>query len=411
MLAGVVLLANPGAAVARARTHNTAQADHSGPTSSALTGQSVTTPSTAPATATTPEATGTTGTTDTADATQPSDASPAPASSTPANFSFANAPISTSGLPDFPSADGDYPRVQPDVRVSATRLIVSQGVPLNFQNVSYGDPTEHNSYDVYWPASPSLRRGGAVLMIHGGSWVMGNKSLDTPYAMAVARAGYVVAAMDYSTWPNLRAWPAAAQDAFAVADSFRSRSSVYGFDPAHLVAAGWSAGGNLAELLGTVGRGSDRVAAVVSWSGISDLPALNMAESTVPLANTLATFFGCPLMACPKVWLNASPVTYAGPGDAPTLLFAGNREFIPTTQSSELADKLQAAGVPTTLDILDTDLHGGDERPLSVLQLMDWLHRYADTSAVDTVNTATTPSTSSGPVPDVTSISLRAVGK
>jgi acetyl esterase/lipase len=120
-------------------------------------------------------------------------------------------------------------------------------------------------------------------------------------------------------------------------------------------------------------------------------------------------------MACPGLWVNASPVTYAGPGDAPTLLFAGSREFIPTTQSSELADKLQAAGVPATLDILDTDLHGGDERPLSVLQLMDWLHRYADTSAAtdtaETESTANAPSTSTDPVPDVTSISLRTLGK
>jgi acetyl esterase/lipase len=406
VLAGVVLLANPGAAVARARTHSTSQApqvDKSEPTSPALTGQSVTAPSTAPATEATPAAT---DAGPAADPAQSSSTSSTQATSMPTNFSFANAPVSTSGLPDFPSVDGDYPQVLPAVRVSETRLIVSNGVPLNFQNVGYGDPTEHNSYDVYWPASPSLRRGGAVLMIHGGSWVMGNKSLDTPYAMAVARAGYVVAAMDYSTWPNLRAWPAAVQDAFAVADSFRSRANVYGFDPAHLVAAGWSAGGNLAELLGTVGRGTDRVAAVVSWSGISDLPALNSSESTVPLANTLATFFGCPLMACPKLWLNASPVTYVGPGDAPSLLFAGDREFIPTTQSSELADKLGAAGVPATLDILDTDLHGGDERPLTVLQLMDWLHRYADVEPQ--VDTSTPPP---APGPDLTSISLRTAGK
>ena len=294
------------------------------------------------------------------------------------------------------------------MRVSATRLIVSDGVPLNFQNVSYGDPAEHNSYDVYWPASPSLRRGGAVLMIHGGSWVMGRKELDTPYAEQVARAGYVVAAMDYSTWPDLRAWPAAPQDAFAVADSFRSRAGIYGFDPAHLVAAGWSAGGNLAELLGTVGRGSDRVAAVVSWSGISDLAELPADSSTQPLANTLAQFFGCQLMACPRLWMEASPVDYVGAGDAPMLLFAGSREFIPTTQTTNLADKLHAAGVPATVDILDTDLHGGDQRPFTMVQLMDWLHRYADAPAPATTSTSTN---TQSPTPNVTSISLRAVTK
>ena len=387
-MAGVVLLANPGAAVARAERPT--NASHDAATSSALTGQSVTAPSTAPATATTPASSD--GTAPVADATRPSSTSPAQASPSPTNFSFTNAPRSTSGLPDFPAADGSYPQVQPAVRVSATRLIVSDGVPLNFQNVSYGDPAEHNSYDVYWPASPSLRRGGAVLMIHGGSWVMGRKELDTPYAEQVARAGYVVAAMDYSTWPDLRAWPAAPQDAFAVADSFRSRAGIYGFDPAHLVAAGWSAGGNLAELLGTVGRGTDRVAAVVAWSGISDLAELPADESTQPLANTLAQFFGCPLLACPKLWTNASPVNYVGAGDAPMLLFAGSREFVPTTQTTNLADKLHSAGVPASVDILDTDLHGGDQRPFTMVQLMDWLHRYADAPAPATRRPARTVS-------------------
>jgi acetyl esterase/lipase len=178
----------------------------------------------------------------------------------------------------------------------------------------------------------------------------------------------------------LRAWPAAAQDTFAVADSFRSRASLYGFDPAHVVAAGWSAGGNLAELLGTVGRGTDRVAAVVSWSGISDLTALAAAASTKPLSNTVTKLIGCSQAACPQTWSNASPLSHVGPGDAPALLFAGSREFVPTTQSSALEDKLRAADVRAELQILDTVHHGGDLRPFTMVALLDWLHQYADSS-------------------------------
>ena len=220
--------------------------------------------------------------------------------------------------------DDAYPVVLPQIRVGATRVLHSEGVALYFQNVSYGDPADGNSYDVYWPVAPSLRRGGAVLMIHGGSWIFGRKDMDTPYAIAAARAGYVVAAMDYSTFPHMRAWPAAAQDAFAAADSFRARAGIYGFDPAHLVAAGWSAGGNLAGLLGTVGRGTDRVAAVVSWSGISDMTALPATQSTVPLSKALSQLIGCSPLDCPATWRNGSPVTHVGAGDAPTLLFAGS---------------------------------------------------------------------------------------
>jgi acetyl esterase/lipase len=278
----------------------------------------------------------------------------------------------------LPAGDDPYPVVLPQIRAGATSVIQSEGVALYVQNVSYGDPADGNSYDVYWPVRPALRRGGAVLMIHGGSWIFGRKDMDTPYALATARAGYVTAVMDYSTFPHMRAWPAAAQDAFAAADSFRSRSDIYGFDPGHLVAAGWSAGGNLAELLGTVGRGTDRVAAVVAWSGISDMTKLPSIESTSALADALGKLIGCSLSACPHIWRNGSPVTHVGNGDAPTLLFAGSREYVPSTQSSALRAELHSAGIPAELQILDTDLHGLEQRPLTTATVLDWLHRYAD---------------------------------
>ena len=96
----------------------------------------------------------------------------------------------------------------------------------------------------------------------------------------------------------------------------------------------------------------------------------------------MRNLIGCSLAACPQTWMNASPVTHVGPGDAPTLMFAGSREFVPTTQSSALEHKLQAAGIPADLQVLDTDHHGGDLRAFTTVALMDWLHQYADATPV-----------------------------
>jgi predicted esterase len=101
-------------------------------------------------------------------------------------------------------------------------------------------------------------------------------------------------------------------------------------------------------------------------------------DSTSSLADALGKLIGCSLSACPQIWRNGSPVTHVGEGDAPTLLFAGSREYIPSTQSSALRDELQAAGIAADLQILDTDLHGLDQRPLTTATVLDWLHRYAD---------------------------------
>ena len=50
-------------------------------------------------------------------------------------------------------------------------------------------------------------------------------------------------------------------DVFTALASFRSRSGVYRFNPGRVVAVGFSSGGHLAQLLATVGRGRDRLAA------------------------------------------------------------------------------------------------------------------------------------------------------
>jgi hypothetical protein len=108
------------------------------------------------------------------------------------------------------------------------------------------------------------------------------------------------------------------------------------------------------------------------------MTALPSTESTVPLANALGNLIGCSLSACPQTWRNGSPLTHVGDGDAPMLLFAGSREYVPSAQSSALGDELQTAGIPADLQILDTDLHGLDQRPLTTAAVLDWLHRYAD---------------------------------
>ena len=220
----------------------------------------------------------------------------------------------------------------------------------------------------------------------------GRKELDTPYALAAAKAGYVAAAMDYSSIPYKRRWPAAAQDAFEAVDSLRSRAGIYGFDPKHLVAAGWSAGGNLAELLGTVGRGTDRVAAVVSWSGISDLADLTRTPTTGgceypgctidKLAYTLQQLIGCSVeRPAPRSGPTAHPSRMSGRVTRPPCSWLAPSEFIPLSQSTKLQFLLGSMGINTGLDVVQTDLHGGDLRMFSLQPFMDWLHRYADVSS------------------------------
>ncbi|MCX4777722.1 alpha/beta hydrolase [Streptomyces sp. NBC_01264] len=87
-----------------------------------------------------------------------------------------------------------------------------------------------------------------VAFFHGGGWVM--CGLDTHDALCRALAvasGAVVVSADYRLAPE-HPWPAAPDDALTVLLWARARAAALGCDPARLVVAGDSSGGNLAAV-------------------------------------------------------------------------------------------------------------------------------------------------------------------
>ena len=70
------------------------------------------------------------------------------------------------------------------------------------------------------------------------------------------------------------------------------------------------------------------------------------------------------------------------PGMRPRCFSRAAREYVPASESSALRDDLQAAGIATDLQVVDTDLHGADLRPWTTTAFMNWLHQYADVSHI-----------------------------
>jgi acetyl esterase len=91
---------------------------------------------------------------------------------------------------------------------------------------------------------PVDHRGGALLWIHGGGWIMGNLSSYDPLCRALAnRAGVVVVSVDYRLAPE-SPFPGPVEDSEA---ALRWLASSYAGEP--LAVAGDSAGGNIAAVL------------------------------------------------------------------------------------------------------------------------------------------------------------------
>ncbi|MFZ3469621.1 alpha/beta hydrolase [Streptomyces sp. 4.24] len=129
------------------------------------------------------------------------------------------------------AAAGRDPGRAPGVEVASVRDAVADGVPVR----------------IYDPA-PGAAGRPLVAWFHGGGWVM--CGLDTHDALCralAAASGAVVVSADYRLAPE-HPWPAAPDDALTVLLWARARAAALGCDPARLVVAGDSSGGNLAAV-------------------------------------------------------------------------------------------------------------------------------------------------------------------
>jgi acetyl esterase/lipase len=117
-------------------------------------------------------------------------------------------------------------------------------------------------YDLY---EPERQARGVVVVIHGGGWIKGDKSTETPIATQFTKAGYVVIAPNYRLAPT-HLYPAPLEDlAYFFSDEFRANLRA-NYQTDQIAAFGGSAGGNLA-----IEMAARHHVPAISWSGIIDI--------------------------------------------------------------------------------------------------------------------------------------------
>jgi acetyl esterase/lipase len=222
----------------------------------------------------------------------------------------------------------------------------------------------------------------AVVCIHAGGWVGGDRKQMAQTIATLAGRGYVAVAPDYRLAPRDR-FPAQVEDCKAAVRWLRANARKYQVDAGRIGAVGFSAGGHLACLLGVTdkeagleGSGgnpdeSSRVQAVVSFFGPTDLT--RKVWSKEAQTKNLVPLLGGTPEEKPEAYRKASPVAYAGK-DAPPFLFLHGSEDreVPLQQSQDLAEKLQKAGASARVVTVEGEGHGwrGEKLLKSIEQML-----------------------------------------
>jgi hypothetical protein len=101
------------------------------------------------------------------------------------------------------------------------------------------------SVDIYRPAVAPRGLSAAVLMMHGGGYIHGARSVPNEWDRWLAERGYAVFDIDYRLAPP-PTWNQAAQDAACAMAWMAAHAATYDVDARRIMVAGQSAGAGLA---------------------------------------------------------------------------------------------------------------------------------------------------------------------
>jgi acetyl esterase len=203
---------------------------------------------------------------------------------------------------------------------------------------------------------------GLVVWLHGGGWVLGDlDSHDALCRRLVHATQASVLAAAYRTAPEAP-FPAAAEDAVAVADWAIENAADLSADPRRVAVAGDSAGANLAAVAAqALGH---RLAAQLLLYPIADAscehPSYHTFTAGPWLSGPLMRWFIAQYLPSPDDAHDprASPLLSPGLAGGPPA-YVGIANFDPLRDEGlALARRLAQAGVEVTLDRFGNQLHG-----------------------------------------------------
>ena len=220
--------------------------------------------------------------------------------------------------------------------------------------------------DVFYAKGKGPPKKTAIIIVHGGGWRAGNRTLHYPLAQRLARLGYVCFTPEYRLSTEAL-YPAAVYDIKSAIRWVRKNAEKYNLIENRIVVAGHSAGGELAAMMGATngidsleGDGcnkkiSSKVNAVINIDGILAFIHPESGEGDDSKRISAATnWFGYSKKENPALWEQGSPLTHVGPKSPATLflnsnvarMHAGREDFIDVLSSYNIYSYVKTFNAP-----------------------------------------------------------------
>lgn len=227
------------------------------------------------------------------------------------------------------------------------------------------------TYDVFQPAGSA--NGAGIIHVVSGGW---NSRYNPPDSVVrnykpFLDEGFTVFSVRHGSSPQFKL-PETVDDIILGTREVRRNAARFGVDSLRLGIFGGSSGGQLALMAGLSGE-NHPVAAVVAFFAPADLRGIpDFIKAMIP-----ALDFDTTLAA------SVSPVTFASPGDPPTLLIHGDKDFVVQPwQSEKMYQALQDNNVVSRLIIYKGMGHGnlygakGKYYEEATREMLDWFRKY-----------------------------------
>lgn len=196
------------------------------------------------------------------------------------------------------------------------------------------------------------KRRPALLLIPGGGYNMISFREGEPVALRFLAEGFAVFLLEY---PVQTAYPAPLAAAAAALRFLRANAEKYAVDPAHIAAAGFSAGGHLTALLGTMSEEdfrffpkTERPAAILLGYPVVSTGAYTHEESAAYISGGDQAL-RARLSAETRVTAESSPAF---------LWHTCEDGLVPAENTLLFAEAYRRAGVPFELHLFERGGHG-----------------------------------------------------